>query len=111
MRTLKVISAIFCIITFPNLNAQVTIGQGVKPEKAALLDIKTIDIPENGSQGGITTDKDGGGLLLPRVELSDKEQMLPFIGKETEGYDDLAERHKRTLFKYKKAVTENKVVG
>ncbi len=50
MRTLKVILAIFCIITFPNLNAQVTIGQGVKPEKAALLDIKTIDIPENGSQ-------------------------------------------------------------
>jgi len=56
--------AIF-LLSVISLNAQVTIGSEEAPEKAALLDIKT-----NSSATGQTT-SDGGGLLLPRVEIDD----------------------------------------
>jgi len=65
MRTINIL--LFCVIlSFPvYLKAQVTVGSGAIPEKAALLDIKTI----TGSNGQISSD--AGGLLLPRVTISD----------------------------------------
>ncbi|MCC8146235.1 MAG: hypothetical protein LIO93_07325, partial [Bacteroidales bacterium] len=47
-----------------NLFSQVTIGTDINPEKAALLDLKT----KNGSLGEPSSDN--GGLLLPRVEIT-----------------------------------------
>lgn len=45
------------------VNAQVTIGSEVPPEKAALLDIKS----QSGGDGDISSN--AGGLLLPRVTI------------------------------------------
>lgn len=47
------------------LNAQVTIGSNISPQKAAILDLKT----QSGDGGSKTTTQ--GGLLLPRTELND----------------------------------------
>lgn len=51
------------------INAQVTIGSNLSPEKAAILDLKT----QQGNAGSTTTTK--GGLLLPRVELNDLNEL------------------------------------
>jgi hypothetical protein len=48
------------------LHAQVTIGSGTTPAKAALLQIKEME-PAPGTEGATATT---GGLLLPRVELN-----------------------------------------
>lgn len=58
---LLIIFTFYIITTF----AQVTIGSGIVPEKAALLDLKT----KNGGSG--QNSSDGGGLLMPRVSISD----------------------------------------
>ena len=57
--------------------AQVTIGLEDVPEKAALLDIKTHAPNLNNA----TTEE--GGLLLPRVELTDSYSLAPFISSAT----------------------------
>ncbi|MDU1892877.1 MAG: hypothetical protein E6767_19525 [Dysgonomonas sp.] len=57
----------------PVLFAQVTIGSGFTPEKAALLDIKEI-ANKNGGETAHT-----GGLLLPRVNLEKRTELYPFI--------------------------------
>jgi hypothetical protein len=56
--------------------AQVTIGMIEEPKKAALLDLRSQNtvLP-----GGITTGLGGGGLLLPRVSLEDRNTLEPFI--------------------------------
>lgn len=67
----------FLIILFAGgiqLTAQVTVGSGVKPEKNALLQIKD---QEAIALGGTTSTT--GGLLLPRVELVKRYQLLPFV--------------------------------
>lgn len=56
--------------------AQVTIGLGEKPARAALLDLKT----EEPNSNNATSDK--GGLLLPRVELEELISLRPFIPDE-----------------------------
>lgn len=63
-------------------SAQVTIGLGEAPEKAALLQVKDY-IPKNGeavTPGGITADQ--GGILLPRVELTKRKELFPFFSTE-----------------------------
>lgn len=55
-----------------NLNAQVTIGSDLPPEKAAVLDIKT----QQGEGGTKTSAR--GGLLLPRVELNNLNELNIF---------------------------------
>ncbi len=79
------------ILFIVGINAQVTIGSGIPPEKAALLDIKSHQ-PEK--DGGATTQK--GGILLPRVNLSDINELSPFINKNDyspEEYDKYKKRH------------------
>lgn len=78
----------------PVLFAQVTIGSGIPPEKAALLDMKTKKAAIDGSA---TTDENGGGLLLPRVELNSRTDLTPFISQgdmSDEEYSQLKLRHK-----------------
>lgn len=64
MKKRIIISALFLLIVV-GVSAQVTIGSDVVPEKAALLDLKT----RTGGAGD--TSSDGGGLLMPRVSISD----------------------------------------
>lgn len=68
----------FFMLSALHLSAQVTVGAVVEPEEAALLDIKSINTRFD---GGPTTDKYGGGLLLPRVSLTDRNDLSPFIDK------------------------------
>ena len=56
--------SVFC----SNLNAQVTIGSGLIPEKAAVLDIKN---KQNETDPDDLETADTGGFLLPRVNLND----------------------------------------
>lgn len=73
------------LLVVSSLSAQVTIGSGNEPEEGALLDIKTIKAPDS-KPDGATTNKDGGGLLLPRVELTQKDAPF-FIESSDPQYD------------------------
>lgn len=64
------------------MKAQVTIGHSEAPEKHATLQIKDQTAP---STGGVTAKN--GGLLLPRVELENKYQLLPFYQGDTTNTD------------------------
>ncbi|MDU1891825.1 MAG: FISUMP domain-containing protein [Dysgonomonas sp.] len=57
------------------LNAQVTIGSGNKPNRAAILDLKEWD-----AQGA----NSNRGLALPRVNLTEADKLYPMF---TAGYD------------------------
>lgn len=78
IKTKIIILALFNIF-LTDIPAQVTIGSDLAPEKAALLDIKTIER---------TTKEEtthSGGILMPCVSLVDKKTLEPFIStKETE---------------------------
>lgn len=64
---------LFLLITgVGNIVSQVTIGSNKIPEKGALLQLKEIDEPN-----GVTATT--GGLLLPRVILSDKNELYPMF--------------------------------
>jgi len=87
----------FVISVFFTANAQVTIGSGIAPEKAALLDLKS---QESVTEGGATTGENGGGLLLSRVELKDKNDLTPFLSKGSlsdQDYEKLKKNHKGLL--------------
>jgi len=93
-----------------NISAQVTIGSGIPPEKAALLDIKS---HQQATDGGATTKEGGGGLLLPRVELTKVDELAPFINKadyNTAEYEKLRKRH-TGLVVYNIATTSDFVLG
>lgn len=61
-----------------NIVAQVTIGKSEEAEKYSLLQIKDKAIDRtNGPLDDVTAEK--GGLLLPRVKLVDKNELLPFV--------------------------------
>lgn len=71
--------AMFCI-PIAKLNAQITIGSGKPPAKGALLELKSVT-PSNPDTDNSTSDT--GGLLLPRVNLTDVAQLTPFIQNPT----------------------------
>jgi len=78
--------ALYCF----NIRAQVTIGSVIPPEEGALLDIKT---KEPGADNA-TTDKNGGGLLLPRVSLTGgKNSLEPFYDNSVSGGTQKALRY------------------
>ena len=56
-----------------HLNAQVTIGLVETPVKGSLLQLKDVD---GVTDGGMNAH---GGLALPRVVLSDKNQLFPMF--------------------------------
>lgn len=63
----------FFTLSVVDIYAQVTIGSGEPPAKAALLELKDKE-PEDDN---ITSKS--GGLLLPRVGLENKTTLMPFI--------------------------------
>ncbi len=68
--------------------AQVTVGSGFPPEKAAILDLKT----EDGGNGNINTKY--GGLLLPRIEIDTITNLNVFPG--ITGIDNIQEMKRHT---------------
>jgi len=68
---LTVISSLFALI----VSAQVTIGSDKEPVRAALLDLKT-QLPGADYE---TSGEGGGGLVLPRVKLTNNTTLDPFI--------------------------------
>lgn len=79
---LLVMLFVFSLIGTSNLNAQqgVTIGLGEEPERAAALQIKD----QTADDDNVTAKQ--GGLLLPRVQLEQRNELLPFISGATD-YD------------------------
>lgn len=76
----KFLAFIMCMLFMYSgtyMSAQVTAGLNEAAEKYATLQIKDVAIDRtNGPLNGATADK--GGLLLPRVILQEKKELLPF---------------------------------
>lgn len=87
-----ILSAVFFAYFLTAAFAQVTIGSGLPPEKAALVDIKTKD----GGAGLVSSE--GGGVLFPRVDIVDslKLTVLNIFGSGVTNVDTEAEglRHR-----------------
>jgi uncharacterized protein (TIGR02145 family) len=67
-----------------SLHSQVTIGSGIPPSRAALLDLKTRQgaagtVSSVSDDANITSGLGDGGLLLPRVKLVSISTLEPFI--------------------------------
>lgn len=71
------ISLFFLIGRSLSSYSQVTIGLGESPEKYAILQVKDKTRESSDPLDAATADK--GGILLPRVELHKKNQLLPFV--------------------------------
>lgn len=81
LTTLKTMLLMLCGLLFVTfIKAQVTVGSGISPERASLLEIKTIKVSNPTSVtdvSNVTSTK--GGLGLPRVHLVSKTTLEPFI--------------------------------
>lgn len=67
---LLAITGLLCLTISP-LHAQVTVGSNIKPVDGALLDLKELQ-----TDGTYNTNK---GMVFPRVELTDKNQLFPMF--------------------------------
>lgn len=79
MKTTKFTALVLLLVAFMNVlpaSSQVTIGQNEAPEKYATLQIKDKLKDTSGDLDAATAES--GGLLLPRVELKKKKELLPF---------------------------------
>ena len=70
---------VFMVGLSVTINAQVTIGADKEPTQGALLDLKSDDASTNGGATTGAADGTGGGLLLPRVYLTDISKLSPFV--------------------------------
>ncbi|MDR2004413.1 MAG: hypothetical protein LBQ74_15405, partial [Prevotella sp.] len=84
-----------------SLQSQVTIGSGIPPSRAALLDLKTRQgaagtVSSVSDDDNVTSGLGDGGLLLPRVKLVSISTLEPFIPTSdpdfTANTDNLKER-------------------
>jgi len=97
MKTKILLIFVLIGLLIADLSAQVTIGLGTAPEKAALLELKSL---QSVTEGGATTGTNGGGLLLPRAELVTKKDLLPLTsqgGLTLAEYMKLKMRHKALM--------------
>ncbi|MDR1503193.1 MAG: hypothetical protein LBT43_12160 [Prevotella sp.] len=62
---------LFLFTCFSDLQAQVTIGSGIAPQRGALLDLKENKDADHNSTKGV---------LYPRVKLSKKDELYPMYG-------------------------------
>lgn len=69
---------LFLLSGITHLSAQVSIGLDETPEKYATLQIKDVAIDKTAGPFDAATAKTGG-LLLPRVGLTKKKELFPFI--------------------------------
>jgi len=84
----KVVNSLilFSILTIANINAQVTIGLDEVPVKGALLQLKQ----EKVVGGGANSKK---GFMIPRVLLTDKNNLFPMFKGDEADYNDLKIKH------------------
>jgi hypothetical protein len=68
---------LICIGISSKVSAQVTIGSGEKPLSGALLQLKETD--EVDGEGKYVEENADKGFVLPRVVLSDKNELLPMF--------------------------------
>lgn len=73
MKRIKLVLLLVVISAIVPVWGQVTVGSGIKPERAALLELKTQAPDAN----NVTSKK--GGLGLPRVSLESLTTLEPFI--------------------------------
>lgn len=73
-----IISSLLLLFSVATLQAQVSVGSVVEPESGMLLQIKNKEVT-NPSTDNVTVDANGGGLLLSRVQLVNRETLEPFI--------------------------------
>lgn len=102
---------LLCALTTASF-AQVTIGSANAPQKAAILDLKTKEpnAPTSVSDSkNATTDQNGGGLLLPRVELVSINELKPFITTATA--DDKIRNAGLTVYNIKDSKNDSLEVG
>ncbi|MDH6358136.1 hypothetical protein [Parabacteroides sp. PF5-9] len=85
---IRILITTFFLLIVLDLSAQVTIGSGSEPEKAALLEIKSFNAT---TSGGPTTGLNGGGVLFSRVNLEEKNSLKPFLANG--GTDDEKKKH------------------
>jgi hypothetical protein len=71
-----ILISLVCFTSAPILKSQVTIGIPDEPVKGALLDLKA---KAADSENVTAVDGKGGGLVLARVKLKDKNTLEPFI--------------------------------
>ncbi|GAB6007726.1 hypothetical protein [Dysgonomonas reticulitermitis] len=95
-RILLVYSLIVWIIP-SGMQAQVTVGSGIAPNSACLLELKTNEIKDPVSVTDATNiTSTAGGLGLPRVQLVNLTTLEPFIPNDTDwnsNKDKIKERH------------------
>jgi hypothetical protein len=72
LKSMFLLSGIFCILLCSHVQAQVTIGSLINPNQGALLDLKE----KEGQENNTTATK---GLLLPRVNLTDMNKLYPML--------------------------------
>lgn len=90
------------------VQGQVTIGSGEAPEKHALLQIKDKVFVEGDEEDGITALT--GGLLLPRVELTKRTELLPFVTDLNDpAYPSIKLKHTGLIVYNRKEVKEEKL--
>lgn len=86
----KIYTLILLLSIISVLQAQVTIGSGIPPTKAALLDLKTRQaesiVNNVGDDENISSET--GGLLLPRVKLVSTNNLEPFISTLDDDWTD-----------------------
>ena len=70
-----------------NINSQVTIGSGIVPVKAGILDIKD----QKPDANNVTSKS--GGIVLPRVALSNLSTLEPFMETSVDNYDNEKKIH------------------
>ena len=91
--------AVAVIMSANSLQAQVTIGSDIEPNRATLLDLKTrqatgtINNVDDNDNISSTT----GGLLLPRVKLVDIYTLQPFIAATDGDWTNAARRKALSL--------------
>jgi hypothetical protein len=74
-RNVQIAVCCICLSVCVTVIAQVSIGSDIVPAKGALLELKQFAPDSYNATAGA----DGGGLVLPRVVLSDKKTLEPFI--------------------------------
>lgn len=72
------IFTLLLLLSAAALQAQVSIGSLENPESGMLLQIKSKEVTSP-STDNTTVDANGGGILLPRVQLVSKTTLQPFI--------------------------------
>ena len=114
LQTLRVLHSGFLAILagfFFTMQAQVTIGSGLPPAKAALLELKDTEQTPSGITDATNVTADRGGLGLPRVELENEATLQPFIKLMDEEWDssnqDLTKIRHTGLMVYNLATTSD----